>query len=120
MGQCLIEPGPYGLPEFVREADRGVVVEYRLLDRVDVEVWRTAHSLLPSPAEEVVVLAAVAPGPLHDEPVLAPRAPQHALQVVVVGARPGSGSRMGVEHLLYPLEQFRRDERLVPARILDA
>ncbi|HEV7762585.1 MAG TPA: hypothetical protein VGO78_26435 [Acidimicrobiales bacterium] len=82
-----------------------------------------AEVLLPAPAEEVAVVAAVALDERHDEAVhLTPlptcTAPQAALEVVVVGALALVRPALGSDDLLHPVEERQGDEGLVSAVVL--
>nr|WP_173155157.1 hypothetical protein [Phytohabitans suffuscus] len=67
-------------------------------------VWMVTGGILPPDAKEVVILAAVAPGPLHNEPLTAAVTEQPALEVVRVLAFADTGPLVGVEYALYPLK----------------
>lgn len=92
------------------------------LNTLHVGVGRVADMVLDAAAEEVGVLSAVSTGGAHDDHALdhavfeaAPAAPDGALQVVVILDAPFAGFFPCIEECLDLLEEFRIDQRFMPA-----
>nr|WP_239166145.1 hypothetical protein [Actinoplanes italicus] len=78
--------------------------------------------MLLAPAAEVVEveIAGVALAPHDHQATLAPVTPDDALEVVVVGALANTAGPTGLQHVLHPIKELRRDQRLVSTLVLDS
>ncbi|MGV9680674.1 hypothetical protein ACWDSJ_35845 [Nocardia sp. NPDC003482] len=94
-----------------------------ILDQFDPKVRQVAEAVFTPSADEVLVLDAAPTRHLgEDQPtgstfLMAAVAEQEALQIVAMDPVALPPAAAGLHHFLHPLEQFGRDDRLVPARV---
>lgn len=117
----IIHQGSGPCAEVLRQSDGDIVGSYSFLYFGHGEIREVASQVgLAPPAHVVKVqLPALALPPHDDEPSFAAVAPDHAFEVVVVGAFPVTAPAFGQQDPLHPVEQFLIDERFVLARIFD-
>nr|WP_157931813.1 hypothetical protein [Mycobacteroides abscessus] len=128
-GTCLVvgHGGFQALSHFrdecLRQAESGVVVDDGRFHQMHWLMRQIAISLLPSPAQEVFVVAAVLPFDFGVDEAgvfavpLAPFAEQGVFQVVHMDAVTLAITRAGIEHILDLIEQGLTDQCFVPTRV---
>ncbi|HWL37517.1 MAG TPA: hypothetical protein VNQ77_15130 [Frankiaceae bacterium] len=107
------EPLAHEGDELRCQPHRGVVLLDGSLDVLDQQIRQVALLQLPAAAEEVEVNPSIAFGTQNQQAVAAAVTPEVALQVVVVAALPNTGTAVGVEDRLDPIEAFVADDPVV-------
>ncbi|WWW22519.1 hypothetical protein V7968_16280 [Nocardia vulneris] len=99
------------------------MVDDRLFDQLHSKMRQVAQPILATAAHEILVLGATAPSDFGEDQAagafasMTSVAEQEALQVVVMYPVALASPAASMQHFLYPLKQFRRDDRLVSARV---